>query len=124
MFRLRRFGVIRTALVVGTMYLIVIGAFIPLVVLVKLAVPGSWPGTDASILLIGGIAVALLYSVMGGVFTALACAIYNLAARWVGGIEVQVEAVQPPPAVPSWGPTYGSTPPSATTPSATPTEQG
>lgn len=33
----------------------------------------------------------ILYAVMGFVFGALGALIYNLVAKWVGGIEVEVE---------------------------------
>jgi hypothetical protein len=45
--------------------------------------------------------------------------VYNLAAGWVGGIEVQVETVAPPPPVPAWG-TPPPAPPSSTLPPAEP----
>ena len=124
MFRIRRFGIIRTATVVAVIYMLAIAIFLPFVLLVVVTAPRTWPDATVVNVLLGGIAIALVYGVIGWIFTAIACAIYNLAARWVGGIEVQVEPVQPSPAVPSWGPTYGSTPPSAPTPPATPTEQG
>jgi asparagine N-glycosylation enzyme membrane subunit Stt3 len=34
-----------------------------------------------------------LYAVVGFLFVALACAIYNLAARFVGGLEISVVEV-------------------------------
>jgi hypothetical protein len=45
-----------------------------------------------------GLAVALpiLYGVMGFIFTAIACAIYNFVAGFVGGIEVELEAPRTP----------------------------
>jgi hypothetical protein len=33
----------------------------------------------------------VIYAVMGFVFGALSAFIYNVAARWIGGIEVEVE---------------------------------
>ena len=61
--------------------------------------PGqAWSASSSSVLL-----AALIYGVFGWIFTAIACAIYNLAAGWVGGIEVQVNQSAPPPARRSCG---------------------
>jgi hypothetical protein len=56
------------------------------------------------------------------VFTAIALAIYNLAARWVGGIEVEIESVAPPPPVPTWGATLPPSAPPPTIPPASPSD--
>ena len=53
-----------------------------------------------------GLLGALVYGVVGWVMTAIGCAIYNLVAGWVGGIEVQLESVAAPVA-PQWGGPYG-----------------
>jgi hypothetical protein len=38
-----------------------------------------------------GIFMPIIYGVMGFVFGVIGAAIYNLIARWIGGIEVEVE---------------------------------
>jgi uncharacterized membrane protein len=38
-----------------------------------------------------GIFMPIIYGVMGFVFGALGAVVYNLIARWIGGIEVEVE---------------------------------
>jgi Transmembrane domain of unknown function (DUF3566) len=38
-----------------------------------------------------GIFMPVIYGVMGFVFGIIGAAIYNLIARWIGGIEVEVE---------------------------------
>ena len=112
MYRIRRFGVIKTSTVVAVMYVIVIAAFaVPIAILVVAFGRGDTAGGAAGVLVLGLLA-AVVYGVLGWVFTAIACALYNLAAGWVGGIEVQVEPVAPPPPAPVWGPTgAASTPP-------------
>jgi hypothetical protein len=132
MFRLRRFGVVRTATVVGVMYALLVAIIvIPILLLVGVAgvqtdvgtggpavigEPGSDLGTGtagagalgiAGLLLIGLLA-ALLYGIVGWVLTAIVCLLYNLVARWTGGIEVQVVQAPPPEVVPAWGPRPGS----------------
>jgi hypothetical protein len=42
------------------------------------------------------LALPFLYGVCGFVFTAIACAIYNVVAGLVGGIEVELDGAQMP----------------------------
>lgn len=116
MYRIRRFGVVRTATVVAVLYMIMIAIFfVPAAVIVLAVGRGDSAGGALGVLFVGLLA-AVLYAVLGWVFTAIACALYNVAAGWVGGIEVQVEAVAPPAPVPTWGPIV--TPPPPTVPPA------
>ena len=113
MYTIRRFGVIRTSTVVAVMYVIVIAVFaLPIAVGVALFGRGDTAGGAAGVLALGLVA-AVLYGVFGWVFTAIGCALYNFAAGWVGGIEVQVEAVVPPPPAPLWAPSGTASPPTA-----------
>lgn len=131
MYRLRRFGVVRTATVVGLMYALLVGIILmPILLLVGVAgvqtdpatVRIGEPGSDlgagtagpgalgvAGLLLVGLLA-ALLYGIVGWILTAIVCLLYNLVARWTGGIEVQVVQAPPPEAMPSWGPTRPAAP--------------
>jgi hypothetical protein len=34
--------------------------------------------------------IPVIYGLLGFVFTAIACALYNVAAKWVGGIEIDM----------------------------------
>ena len=123
MYRIRRFGVMKTATVVAVMYMVIVAVFVVPIALIGLLVApsqGSAAGsTIAGILTIGVVAI-FGYGLLGWVFTALAAAVYNLAAQWVGGIEVQVETVAPPPPLPAWG-TTATTPPAGSPPPAAPT---
>lgn len=119
MYRIRRFGVLRTATVVAVLYMVIVAIFaIPFAFFALAA--GSGPGSVAGVNAGGIIAIALLaivgYGLLGWVFTAIACALYNLVAGWIGGIEVQVESVGPPPVVPVWGATPPAAPPPASNP--------
>ncbi len=116
MYSIRRFGVIRTATIVAVMYMVVVAVFfVPIAVIAAIAgaaYTGDATGGGAGLIgtLVLGLLAAVVYGAMGWVFTALACLLYNLAARWVGGIEVQVDRVVPPPTVvPAW--TTTATPP-------------
>ena len=108
MYRISRFGVVKTATMVALIYVIVIAIFFVPAAIVVVAF-GRSTGVAAGGVLIGGVLIALVYAAFGWIFTAISCAIYNLAARWIGGIEVQLQPVAPPPPVPLWAPSI--TPP-------------
>lgn len=124
MYRIRRFGIVKTATVVAVIYLLLVAIFFVIALIAVAVSPQTWPGATVGGVVIGGLILAAVYAIFGWIFTAIACAIYNLAAGWVGGIEVQVEALAAAPPTPSWGPTYGSNPPPAppTAPPALPTD--
>ena len=106
MYTIRRFSVVKTATVVAVMYVVIVAIFIVPFALLTVAVAPSDSATSALVgILVFGLLAALLYGVFGWIFTAIACAIYNLAAGWVGGIEVQVDQSAPPPAPQLWAPT-------------------
>jgi hypothetical protein len=108
MFRIRRFGVMKTATVAAVMYMVIVAIFvIPFALIGLLIAPsqGSEAGTAMVGIVIFGAVAILAYGLIGWIFTALAAAIYNVAAGWVGGIEVQLETVAPPPGLPAWGTT-------------------
>jgi hypothetical protein len=56
----------------------------------------STAGASQSLLIrfgigVGAIVVApILYGVLGGTFAAIAALMYNLVARWLGGLEVDI----------------------------------
>ena len=122
MVRIRRFGVIRTATVAAVMYAVIIlvaSLFIglPFVLIAGMAGRASGDGGIAAGIMgasVAGIVLfglfgAVIYAIIGWIMTAIACAIYNLVAGWVGGIEVQLENVSGPSA-PQWGGMYGGYP--------------
>ena len=109
MYRISRFGVVKTATMVALIYVIVIAIFFVPAAIVVVAF-GRSTGVAAGGVLIGGVLIALVYAAFGWIFTAISCAIYNLAARWVGGIEVQLQPVAPPPPVPLWAPSIAPPP--------------
>ena len=111
MYTIRRFSVIKTATVVAVMYVVIIAIFIiPFAILAVAFGRGDSSAAGGVGVLVFGLIAALIYGVFGWIFTAIACAVYNLAAGWVGGIEVQVDQSAPPPAQQLWTP---SVPPPA-----------
>jgi hypothetical protein len=117
MVRLRRFGIVQTATSIALMYAVVIFIFFAILALITLFA-GSVARTDqlggfaagGIGLLVIGVIGALVYAVLGWVFTAIACALYNLIAGWTGGIEMQY-VTPAPPAAPAQAPWTGPVPP-------------
>ena len=125
MFRIRRFGVIRTANVVAFFYVVIVVVIaIPIGLIVAIAAPaggnlpgGAFTGNAAGLgIIFFGFLAAVFYGILGWIFTALACLLYNFAAGMIGGIEIQLEAVEPPPPTAVWS----GTPPPAAPPAAPP----
>ena len=115
MYTIRRFSVMKTATVVAVMYVVIVAIFIVPFGILAIASGGGDSGAGAGVsVLVLGLIAAVVYGVFGWVFTAIACAIYNLAAGWVGGIEVQVDQSAPPPAPQLWAPS--APPPAPPTP--------
>ena len=120
MVRIRRFGVIRTSNVAAVIYFFLTAIFVIPFTLLAASTPMTFTdrfGRTVSFELpwVVLLLVPFLYAGIGWLFTALACLIYNLAARWTGGIEFEAIAVAPaPPPV---------APPPAAPPAASPNEQ-
>lgn len=84
--RVSHLGVTQTAKVLGALYGLLGLLFVP-VFLVAAAFTPRNSGPAVGFVL----ALPLIYAVAGFIFTAIACALYNLVAKYVGGIEVQLE---------------------------------
>ena len=122
MYRIRRFGIMKTATMVAVLYMVGIAIFaIPFALFISAvgsAIPaGAGPSIDATGIIMFALLLIVGYGIGTWVLTAIACALYNLVARWVGGVEMQLEAVAPPPPVTTWGSTVPTVP---TVPSSSP----
>ena len=54
---------------------------------------GAIPAALTAAVMFGfGIFMPVFYGVVGFIFGVISAAIYNLIARWIGGIEVEVES--------------------------------
>jgi hypothetical protein len=98
--RIIRFSVVQAAKMFGVLYAIMGLLFMPFFfVMAKFAPAGQ--GVPFGI----GFALFLpvLYGCLGFVFTAVAAALYNLVAGWIGGIEVEVTAQEGDSSGPSYG---------------------
>ncbi len=113
MVRIRRFGVISTSNVAAAIYFVLTVIFVIPLALLLAAAPqgqvstgfGNQPslGAGAWVFLL---IVPFVYALVGWLITAIFCLLYNLAARFTGGIGVEVVREAPPPAAPAlegWG---------------------
>jgi hypothetical protein len=98
MYRIRRFGVVRTSNVFAILYFLITLIFvIPFVLVLAAAGPITTTDQFGNTTTIGGgswiflLLIPFLYAALGWIFTAIFCLLYNLASRFTGGIEVDVE---------------------------------
>ena len=83
--RIRRFGVAQTAKILGVLYAFMGLLFIPIFLYFNSFSP---EGAFSPLFLAS---IPILYGLFGMVMTAIGCALYNLVAGWVGGIEVHLD---------------------------------
>jgi hypothetical protein len=112
MYRIRRFGIVKTATVVTVLYMVASAIFIVPLGLIAAAANPNNAGSQAVPFIVGGLLFIVLYGVIGWIITAIGCAIYNLVGSWMGGIEVQIEPVGPGGGDTLWTPTAPIAPPS------------
>ena len=83
--RIARFGTFQTAKVMAVLYALMGAVFIPIFLLASMFSP------EIAALGIGfAILAPIFYGVCGFIFVAIGCAIYNLVAKFTGGIEVEL----------------------------------
>lgn len=92
--RIRRIGVLQTSKVVAIIYFLIAA-----VLVLPIGIMSTWFGTDTiPALPFGGgmffMFVPLVYGIAGFITTAFSCLVYNVIAKYTGGIEFDVEIVQ------------------------------
>ncbi|SMD38325.1 hypothetical protein SAMN04488029_3746 [Reichenbachiella faecimaris] len=94
MIRVKKFGVLQTAKVAAIIYV-----FISLIIILPFAMLGSMVSEEffpelADFGVVALLMVPIMYGVIGFIFTAIGCVIYNLIASFTGGIEIEMETAQ------------------------------
>lgn len=95
MIRVKKFGVLQTAKVAAVIY-----AIISLVVIMPFLMIGSmitdefYPGMDEDFGVVAMLFIPIMYGIVGFIFTAISCVVYNLIASFTGGIEIEMETAQ------------------------------
>ena len=93
MTQLKRFGVLQTAKVAGVLYFLGALVFCIPIGLLSMLVGGLSEQNPVGAMF-GGIfmfVAPFIYGALGFVFVAIGCLVYNLTAKFVGGIEVELE---------------------------------
>ena len=84
--RITRFSVAQTAKVFAVIYALVGLLFAPFFLLA-----GAFAPAGEGFPTIFAVALPIIYAVLGYVGVAVGCAIYNMVAGWVGGIEMELD---------------------------------
>jgi hypothetical protein len=92
-FRLKRIGVLKSAIMGGIGYALLSLLMIPFFLFFMMfapmheaGMPGQWALSGAFVFLL-----PLIYGIMGFVGTALGAAVFNLIAMMVGGLDIELE---------------------------------
>src|ERR1051325_2540763 len=91
--RIKRFGIYQTAKVFAIIYFVVTAVILIPVALI-LTLTGSLTGGHSPGFPFGGVffvIIPFIYGLIGFIFTAIGCAVYNLISKYTGGIELEVE---------------------------------
>lgn len=98
--QIRAFGVVQTAKVAAAMYFL-----LGLLVAVPFGLAGlltpagsSQPGAPTAGMAWLALLIPFLYAAAGFIAVAVVCLLYNLAAGWLGGIEIELADVEAPAA--------------------------
>jgi Transmembrane domain of unknown function (DUF3566) len=92
--RIARIGVLQTATMFGALYAALGLCFLPFMY----AMLRFSPMPEGTAFPFGGrfiLFLPIIYGVIGFVFSAIAAAIYNVVAMWVGGFEIELTEVAP-----------------------------
>src|SRR5205823_3781883 len=96
--RLKRVGPLQLGKVLGVLYGLMGLIFVPFFLLMSMAgalIPHRAGAPPPALPIAFGlgfaIAMPIFYAVFGFIFGVVGAWIYNLVARWIGGIEVEVE---------------------------------
>jgi len=87
--RIVKLSVLQTGKLLAALYGFIALVMLPFMFIIMLANPEEGAGP-----MVGMLVMLLLYPLMGFVGGILMAALYNLASKWVGGLEMSVEAVE------------------------------
>ena len=94
MTQIKSFGILQTAKFMAVMYFISTAVFaIPAGIIISLVGASSSQGNPilGSLSGFGMLLIPVAYGAMGFVVVAIGCLFYNLVAKFVGGIEIEIQ---------------------------------
>ncbi len=94
MLRIQKFGVIQTAKVAAVLYLIITAIMVVPMGIFTFLIGTTNDETGTAESMFGGVFLIfapIIYAVVGFIFVAISCLIYNLVSKWVGGIEIEID---------------------------------
>lgn len=96
--RLRRIGPLKAGIVLGVLYALLSLLVVPFFMIggfvaASAARQGGVQMPFTFLFGVGALFLPIIYGVMGFVFGVIAAAIYNLVAKWTGGLELTLEDV-------------------------------
>ncbi len=84
--RIKRIAPVQFGKILAVIYALFSVVFIPFIVLASFFAPeGEGPG------LLFGMAMPIIYIIMGFIGGVIGAFIYNVSAKWVGGVEIEFE---------------------------------
>ena len=94
--RLSRIAPLKAGIVLGVLYTLLGCLLVPIFMLAGAAAATAARQSGAPMPLafmygVGALFLPILYGVIGFVFGVIAAAIYNLVAKWTGGVEITLE---------------------------------
>lgn len=102
MYQVRRLGVLSLAKIAAAVYGALGLIFVPIFLIGGLAGMASGEGEAAAggvLFILFGLMMPLFYAGIGFIFGAFTAWIYNLLAGRIGGLEIELAAMAPPPPV-------------------------
>ena len=96
--RIKRIAPLKTGIVLGVLYALMSLIMVPFMMIAGIGVAAAakqsgTPVPFAFLFGIGALFLPVLYGAIGFIFGVIGAAVYNLVAKWTGGIEVTVEDV-------------------------------
>jgi hypothetical protein len=91
--RVKKIGVLQTSIVSAIIFFI-LSLIMVVPMMLVMGIAGVF--SDNMGFAFGGafmIFMPIMYAVIGFLFTALWCWMYNVVAKWIGGIEIEVEVI-------------------------------
>lgn len=88
---IKSIGVLQAAKFFAILYLLISAVIIVPIAVIAMAVSSRMGGPEMLLVLL----LPICYAVVGFIFTAIACWIYNLVAGMIGGLQVEIRPTAP-----------------------------